>query len=472
MTTNDIIKQKKIDVLFIIPPYHHRRGSGSFFPLGISSIISCLEERGFTWDYIDCTKMIESLREESLKQLEEKLSNQLKDYAPLLVGIGPCVTPGAKGLKVVANSCLKYFDKEMVFAGGPFASLLSQEWFFYDYLNIKYLIKGDGEYAVCDAINTLKKGLILSECNAISFRGYSCINYIEDINSIPFPKRIDIERNRLSDRRRRNNHDKVAQIVGSRGCPYHCDFCFSGNTTKAYRKRSPDNIVEEMKQLVDKYQVTDIVFYDDCFFSSPQKVHSELKDFCNTILNVGLTVSWQIEIRPDTLISIADEELLLLTKCGCRQINIGIERTGENGATAFGKAFCFEKLRGFIMHLHEICPIRVTGTFILGGKDETKESIRQMIKESTSIFLDDAEFSPLFVYPETNLYDCYFSDPQSWFDIIERENEPWGEIVYENKNLTKDDIIALVDEAYSFFYKDKRTDSSRHITDRYNLKEL
>lgn len=38
-----------------------------------------------------------------------------------------------------------------------------------------------------------------------------------------------------------------------------------------------------MKMLADVYGVTDIVFYDDCFFTSVKTVHKEIQSFCDAL---------------------------------------------------------------------------------------------------------------------------------------------------------------------------------------------
>lgn len=458
-----------IDILFIIPPFHRRNGSGSIFPLGTGAIMACLETNHMTYDYIDCTQIIDTLWPNNLRILEEYLRDELKHYNPLLIGIGPCVTPGVRALEVVSRCCLEIFGKSKVFAGGPFTLLPSQEWFFYENLKLDYLIKGDGEEAVCKAIETLKMGQNLKQCEVVSYPGYSKINIVQDLDKMPFPKRVQLEKNVFSERRR---HEKVgtktAHIVASRSCPYHCDYCVSGNIKIPFRRRSPNNIVAEMKMLVDKYGITDIVFYDDCFFPTPTTVHRDITAFCNALKNADLHLTWQIEIRPDVLVEIKDDELKKLSQHGCRQMNIGVEKTNKYGAMVFGKKFDFERLKTYLSNVHRICSIRMTGTFILGGKDETVTSIRELIKASANMNLDEAEYSPLFVYPDTPIYDEVFSSPREWVDIVIKSDEPWGEVVYENKELDKKTLISLVNEAYECFYGG--TNTSKRIHDRYHLR--
>lgn len=190
----DKTSEKEIDILFVIPPYHRRNGSGSLFPLGIGSIMASLDKKCMTYDYIDCTQIIDTLWPEDLLKLEDMLTLKIAGYRTSLVGIGPCVTPGARALKVVAKCCLDVFGKEKVFAGGPFTLLSTQDWFFYEELGLTYLIKGDGEEAIAKAIETIRKGESLKQCDAVSYYGCSVINRVDDLDSLPFPKRVQMEK--------------------------------------------------------------------------------------------------------------------------------------------------------------------------------------------------------------------------------------------------------------------------------------
>ena len=461
-------EKKNIDVLFILPPYHFRNGSGLLFPLGIGSIMACLDQRSLSYEYIDCTDIITTLADNDLMVLKRTLLTKLLEYNPCLIGIGPCVTPGAKGLRVVAECCKQVVGTERIFAGGPFATLPSQDWFFYENLGLKYTIKGEGELAVCEAVEALKKGHPLSSCPHVSTYGHTVINQLENLDDMPFPKRMNPEKNQYSDRRRLNGDGLTAHIVASRGCPYHCIYCVSGNMKEiAFRRRSVANIVAEMKFLQATYGVSDIIFYDDCFFTSAKNVHREIESFCCELKKEKVNLTWQIEIRPDILMSITENELIILEQHGCRQMNIGIEKTNPDGAAVFGKKYDYSQLCDCLSKMHKICKIRTSGTFILGGKAETEASVYELIQASTKMCLDDANYSPLFVYPDTPLYNDLFSNPKDWLPIAEKN--PIGEVIYENDCLSKERLLELVTEANQAFFFNKPQQETERVNDRFRL---
>lgn len=462
-----------IDILIINPPFHTRNGSGNFFPLGLGYIISSVIAHGYTWRVIDCTKIIRSFYYNELCRLEDELFIELQKYSPLIVSIGPCITSQLRALKIIFNCCQKVLPTTPIIAGGPLASIEGQEWLFYEEFKLDYIIKGDGELAIPNAIKTIKDTGSIANSAFLSKSGYNYINEITDINSILFPYRELHTHDTFSTRRSfSGSHQAQAAMITSRGCPYSCNYCVSGNLkrSKSVRKRSVKNIVQEMDLLQNKYGIDDVVFYDDCFFFNAKTVSSDLTSFCKTLLNSDIKMTWQIELRPDLLLAIDDISINLLEYSGCRQINIGIEKVSKAGLKFLGKPNYLAGLRQKIFQIKKISKINLSATFILGGGAETSKDIINLVEKSKGLGLDFAHYNPLFVYPGTPLYQQIFDNDQAWKDHIYNDSLPWGEIVFESDFLKCGDLIDLVDYAYTEFYKNTEHASKQMIVDRFNIK--
>lgn len=463
---------EKVDLLLINPPFHQRSGSGSMFPLGLGYIISTVQNNGYSWKVIDCTKVISTYFENDLKKLEDFLLLELIKYCPEVIGIGPCITTQVKALKIIADCCIRCFSKERIFAGGPLASIDNQEWFFFEYLRIDNIIKGDGEIAIINALKSVKSGKGLSACRNITTRQRIYYNEIRDIDNIPFPYRPFLRDNIFSIRRSSGMADVLtASMITSRGCLYNCKYCVSGNMKyKQFRKRSYNSIAEEMLSLNKRLGVSDIIFYDDCFFYNNRTINEDVFKFCAVLKEKRVNVTWQMEIRPDALVHLSDQSVVLLKQNGCRQINIGIEKTSDIGLNYLGKRISLDGISEAIQRIKRLTSITIAGTFILGGSDETEDDIKKTIDDSTKMALDFAHYNPLFIYPGTPLYETFFINEYEWVDYILNDTLPWGEIVYENKNVTKEKLLQLVDYAYSEFYANTNYAKTSMVDDRFNLK--
>ena len=463
-----------VDVLFIIPPFHRRNGGGKIFPMGIGYLISSVESKGYSWGVINCTAMIESCYDDDLKVFDKMLRESLKEWNPLLIGVGPCITTQLKAIKVISNVCQNVLPQVPIYAGGPFASIVGQEEIFYNYLKIPYLIKGDGEEAIIDVISTIKAGGNIKQSKCISYSNHSIMNIVMNLDTIPFPYRNEDKADEFSLRRKNamNSNKKIMPMIASRGCPYGCNYCVSGNMKKSqvpFRKRSYQNVVLEMKYIKREYNIDGIVFYDDCFFSDIKRINEDVKEFCELLKREGLCMEWQIEMRPDFFVLLDTEAVNSLQSAGCVQINLGIEKMSVSGLRFLGKQGNWKGLKQKIEIVKEN-GIKICATFILGGSNENESDIIELVQDAKKLSLDWAQFSPLFVYPGTPLYNQFFDTNIEWVETVLNDKLPWGEIVYENNYLSKERLIDLVDYAYAEFYKGTSHEKEQMVEDRFNIK--
>ena len=463
---------KTPDILLINPPFHMREGSGNFLPLGLGYILSAVKNAGYDAEIVNCAESHHLFFEEELFQFEKWLSEELAQFAPTLIGIGPCMTSQVKALSIISRSCKIMHPNVPVVCGGPLATMEGQEWVFFEELRIPYIIKGDGEKSIPSAIKTLKTGLTLRECAVVSYDGHIIYNEIADLNTIAFPCRLYGSNEIISTRRKAIEQGKKSMpMITSRGCRYNCDYCVSGSMKQLkHRERSNENIINEMIFLRDNYGITDIIFYDDCFFNNPIKSTEDIAAFCGLLLRREVNMTWQMELRTDLLLSLTDSSLYLLEKSGCRQINIGVEKTTSNALKALGKTSIIDGLKDKNQHIREITTISLTATFILGGIGEDENSVKQLIAESKQLSLSQAHFNPLFVYPATRIYEKYGLGNRDWYNIIQQDILPWGEIVFENENLSRDKILELLEFAYNEFYGSSNSTSINLYSNRFNLR--
>ena len=70
--------------------------------------------------------------------------------------------------------------------------------------------------------------------------------------------------------------DGMFTFMASRGCPFHCSYCFNQTYNELYghkdilRHRSPESVIEEICQAREKYPVRFVFFYDDTFLLKPE----------------------------------------------------------------------------------------------------------------------------------------------------------------------------------------------------------
>jgi radical SAM superfamily enzyme YgiQ (UPF0313 family) len=192
----------------------------------------------------------------------------------------------------------------------------------------------------------------------------------------------------------------LAPMISARGCPFPCTFCSTKyQMGQKMRYRSVSLILEEMKLLVNKYNVNEIQFLDDCFSVNKNKV----MEICSGILEERIKVNWQCPngLRVDTI----DEEVLqIMKKAGCYHISVGIESANPNILKKMKKNISLELVEEKIAIAKKV-GIKVTGFFILGFPGETEDDIKRTIKYARKIPIDKVLFSNFWPSPGTEIYE-------------------------------------------------------------------
>lgn len=201
---------------------------------------------------------------------------------------------------------------------------------FLNKFNADYIVMGEGEITFIELLKTISSSKKeLDKIKGIAFRenGKIKINpprpLIKDLNKLPFPAWEDfpMEHYVLSKHIAAKHTDRCAPILGSRGCPHRCSFCYRMDT--GYRLRDPENIIEEMKKLHKDYHVTHFIFADENLMSTKKIA----LDFCKAVMSSGLKVKWNCMGR----LSVANVDILKeMKKAGCEYINYGVESLDQN----------------------------------------------------------------------------------------------------------------------------------------------
>jgi len=195
------------------------------------------------------------------------------------------------------------------------------------------VVRGEGEETLVELIGALDNNRSLDEVQGISFRKDGLVHHtpdrilIKDLDDIPFPAYHllgPIQRYQPLNRR------YVFSIVASRGCPYKCIFCSANKLWRYQRRRSPGNILEEIKWITNTFDVGFIRFEDDDLTANREWA---LELF-------GLLKEEAIPFDCLTRIDRVDHELLkAMCDAGCQGIYHGIESASPRLLKLLRKGF-------------------------------------------------------------------------------------------------------------------------------------
>lgn len=191
-----------------------------------------------------------------------------------------------------------------------------------------------------------------------------------------------------------------ALIKVSRGCDFSCSFCTSSSYYgRGWRARSPGNIIEEIKDVKEKYGIDTFLFLSDTFNNNNEFV----QELTSLIIEENLNIKWAANSRLDL---VNDNTAGLMKKAGCMLVSLGIESYDEEILRVNRKNLDKKSIdRGVaIFKKHGILTY---GYFIFGLERENKRSMwRTMVRASNSD-LDFCIFYSLTPYPGTDYFKRY-----------------------------------------------------------------
>jgi len=465
------------DVLLINPPYHRRKDSGLTIPLGLAYLSSYLQLNGFKVIALDCAPAFDSLDSRSLRRIEKWLLQKLAVFRPrLAIGIGPITMCSVPSTIIVEKVCRRLFPKTPIVYGGPLASTPGLEWFFFEYLHATAVIPGDAEIAFTRFLQSLAShGQIRVEGISYSSQQKFVPNVIENLDELPIPARHLFPQSAYFLSTRRDLFEPpFATMMCSRGCVFNCGFCSSTTIRRGVQtKRSLGSIAKELEVLVNKTGVKSIVFFDDTYFSNSKEANEDVQKFSQMVRAVSEEIVWQIEMRPDIACTLETKTIFGMFDSGCRQINLGIEKGSSEGLVSIGKKIDAQDSVEACTRITKAAPnLRLAGTFILGGPGETYEEALHIIEFSTNLGLLFAHFSPLEIYPGTELFrEKFGDDTRAWLGSVLDEQTFVGSIIFED-NLKKNDLVDLICRGYRTFYRRKEWENQAKTLLGKNYQEV
>lgn len=415
-------------------------------PLGIAYLAGYLREKEPGIDL----KLIDMRTE---RYDDGKLYEEIKRFSPDVVGISS-ITMEANEMHRVALITKRLSPKIKVIAGGPHPTL-----FYEDVLkdmNIDYVVRGEGEITFHKLLNILASGNEPKDLKGIARRDNGNIVFngpgdvVQNLDEIPFPAwdMLPLEwywKERKFTALRCNI--PYIPLYTERGCPYGCIYCHN-LSGRMVRKRSPENILEEMDFYRRRWGIRRFEFVDDIFNVDLKRVHA----ICEGILRRGwdTLMSFPNGLRSDNL---PDETLRLLRRCGTYYISFAIESASPRIQKLIRKNLNIEKARRAIETGVKL-GIFSMGYFMLGFPTETKEEIEETIKFASTSKLHFAAFFIVTPFEGTDIYRLYVKDRE----FKDYKNYHYH---YTHINLSQVDdktLKRLYRKAYlSFYYRPTRS---------------
>ena len=280
-----------------------------------------------------------------------------------------------------------------IVTGGPFASVFPERALEY----ADFIVRGDQEIVFRNMIENFANERKLKSVKGLAMRRgrKTHVNkpfYVKNLDSVPFPSRDLLETNIYS-------HiliDKpMTTFLTARGCPYRCIYCSRG-VYGPYRERSVENVLEELREIVDVQKIKNLVFYDDNFTINRKRTIQ----ICELIVKEGIDMRWICATRVD----LVDRDLLeKMRRAGCSVIAYGVESGDQKILNKMKKNLTINQTKKAFEVTKDV-GIEILSYLIIGSPGETEGSIEKSFSLMKMLNPDYVQFNPIVAYPGSEIY--------------------------------------------------------------------
>lgn len=274
---------------------------------------------------------------------------------------------------------------------------------------IDYVIYGEYERPCVDLLHALASGdrNQLRQVGNLLYRAGDFVmktpaGALPPLDELPWPERDQLPAANYFDQAGGLERPQL-QINTTRGCPYGCIFCvwpqmvYKGHS---YRRRNPQDVVDEIEANLAKVSYRSFYVDDDTFNIDRRHVLA----FARELQARSLThLPWGAMCRADLM----DEEVLSALKAaGIHTVKYGVESADQAVLDAIDKRLQIDKVIDNVA-LTKSLGIRVHLTFTFGHPSDTEQSIEKTIELAAQLPADSVQFSIATPFPGTKMYELF-----------------------------------------------------------------
>jgi len=313
--------------------------------------------------------------------------------------------------------------------------------------NIDLVVRGEIESTV---LEICKKKKNINSIKGIAYKKNKKIvvnpkrDLIKNLDTLPFPSYHLLPMKKYS--YKLLNKKPFTTMLSSRGCPFGCIYCpYPIGYGDVWRGRSPENVISELRMLVEEYKIKSILFRDQVFTFDMKRTEK----ICDGIIREGLDLQWRCETRVDRL----EKRLMKKMKnAGCQAIHLGVESGDPDILKNYAKVgLSLERIRKTFKNAKDV-GLETVAFFMIGFPGETKESVKKTLELARELNSDINWFTVAAPYPGTKLYDM--AKREGWILTENLEKYSGREVVMRTDKLSEEDIKKLLRTAKILFTND------------------
>ena len=379
-------------VAFVYPDFLlHRPDWPGYFYVGVASLSAVLKEAGHETSLIHITKLIS--KSDFIERIEKE--------NPALIGFS-ISSPMFPFVRKYISWLVEAEVGVPIICGGIHPTIAPEECIKTEGIDI--ICRGEGEAPLTELCQRLENGDDIGDILNLWIKKDGSIiknplrPLLDDLDKLPFPDRSIFNYQNLYCERK-----GMGAFLVARGCPYSCTYCCNHLTRKIYgsegkpiRFRSADNIISEVKQVLQEYPFIKKLIFDDDILFLKRTWAEEFAEKYSQEIGLPFICNARANLINPTIVN-------LLKKAGCYHVKFGLESGNKYISNKIlnrhltneqiKKAFAMCKKAGLI-----------TESFnMVGGPYETPRAILDTIKLNAVIGVDKMQVSIFQPYQGTKL---------------------------------------------------------------------
>ena len=348
-----------------------------------------------------------------------RIKEELESFNPNVIGIGGIITQ-YKDIKEITNFIKKNIPEIPIILGCGIATCMPI--FMLKRLQIDIVSIEEGDLTFSEILYRIENKISLNGCKGTLFKDENGNIFdngkreaVEDgefgLDCLNWPSRhlLDIENvykvnpvGHLNIKKWNNGEIDTSilgkfslSILGSRGCPYSCNYCAKAVLQDGYNRRSPKDIVDEMEYLTKRYNLSYIHFLDDLYLTNWKWSLDFFKELNERKINNNFDIEFGATCRANIIaddIERAKKQnrkhmMELAFEAGARQICLGIESASNIILKEIKRIFGY-----------------TDPSLMLGNPKETKETIIETINVIKEVNADTETIFYCTAFPNTKFW--------------------------------------------------------------------